>query len=197
MTRDPAVTDRIRSVLVMLGTIGVIAFNYIAAGNRFGPAAWSITDTYPTVFSPAEYAYSIWALIYLGLLAFSIYQLLPANLARFRTVRTLYIFACVLNCGWLFFLLNERVGISLVVILILDGILIFLIREFRFTKNLTEYWILNAPFGLYAGWVAVLTAVTFFAYFISSGIFSSLNLLGIIFVMILAVIAVIIRWRLN
>src|SRR5580765_5775754 len=93
--------DRIRAVLVIVATTATLVFNALAATgyvNGITPAA--ISAKYPTVLTPAGYAFSIWSLIYLGLLAFSIYQILPANLARYRAVRPLYVFSCVLNCSW-------------------------------------------------------------------------------------------------
>src|SRR5688572_22486589 len=91
-------TDRMRSILVLAATIGVIVFNWLAATGRLGSDTGAISDKYPTMLTPAGYAFSIWSLIYLGIIAFSIYQMLPANLSRFRSVRSFYIFSCALNC---------------------------------------------------------------------------------------------------
>src|SRR5215207_597030 len=101
--------DRIRAYLVLAATIGVIAFNWIAATGRLGGVdTGAVSDKYSTLVTPAGYAFSIWSLIYIGLIAFSIYQLLPANITRFRAFRSLYIFTCALNCGWLYFWHAER-----------------------------------------------------------------------------------------
>ncbi|MBA3770315.1 MAG: tryptophan-rich sensory protein, partial [Blastocatellia bacterium] len=95
--------DRLRAVLVLVATAAVIIFNALAASGRlFGVDTGDVSNRYPTVITPAGYAFSIWSLIYLGLVAFSIYQLLPVQLAKFRGVRTMYLLSCVFNCAWLF-----------------------------------------------------------------------------------------------
>src|SRR5688500_4304069 len=94
-------TDKLRSFLVLAATLGVIGFNWIAITGRLGgEETCNISDKYSTLVPTADYAFSIWGLIYLGLVAFSVYQLLPANLVRFRPVRSLYIFCFALNCAW-------------------------------------------------------------------------------------------------
>ncbi|MCA1589919.1 MAG: tryptophan-rich sensory protein, partial [Acidobacteria bacterium] len=110
-------TDRLRSYLVMAATAGTIAFNFIAATGRLGGGVdtGAISDKYPTVVTPAGYAFSIWTLIYVGLVAFSIYQLLPQNLVKFRNVRLLYIISCVLNCTWLYFWQGEQIVVCAVI----------------------------------------------------------------------------------
>src|SRR4051812_41931885 len=112
--------DRMRAVLVIIATAGTIVFNGLAAtGHVNGVTPEVISDRYPTVVTPAGYAFTIWTLIYVGIVAFSVYQILGANLRRFRPVRSLYIFSCLLNCGWIFFWHREQIGVCLVFILAL------------------------------------------------------------------------------
>lgn len=155
-------TDRMRSFLVLAATIGVIVFNWIAATGRLGGRdTGSISDDYQTLVTPAGYAFSIWSLIYLGMLAFSIYQLLPANIARFRSIRSLYILTCALNCGWLYFWQDEQMLICLFVIIALLAGLFFINYQVQNPASLTETWVVKAPFGIYFGWVTAATAVNF------------------------------------
>ena len=73
MAVETSQNDRIRSVLVMLATAGMIAFNALAAtGYVNGITPREISDRYPTVLTPAGYAFSIWTLIYFGLAIFSV-----------------------------------------------------------------------------------------------------------------------------
>src|SRR5688572_884866 len=115
MTEQASGTDRFRSYLVLLATLGTMIFNWIAATGRLNGAPLAhILDKYPTPITPAGYAFSIWSLIYLGLIAFSLFQLLPAHAARFRKVRSLYILTCALNCGWIFMWHSGQIAIGLV-----------------------------------------------------------------------------------
>ena len=88
-----------------------------------GPESWDVE-------LPAGYAFSIWSLIYLSVTAFAIYQLLPANLARFRNVRSMFIVTCVLNCAWIYFWHHQQMAICLVLIIALLASLLFLLVLF-------------------------------------------------------------------
>ena len=155
-------TDRVRSFLVLAATIGTIAFNWLTAVGRLGgitPA--DISEKYPTAITPAGYAFSIWSLIYLGLIAFSIYQILPANLARFRAMRSVYIFSCALNCAWLYFWIGDRPDICFAILFALSITLLFINLYVRRNESLADFWMVKAPFGLYFGWVTEATFVNF------------------------------------
>lgn len=162
MENNATGTDRFRSYLVLAVTVGVIAFNWLAATGRLGGVdTGAISDRYPTLVTPAGYAFTIWSLIYFGLAAFSIYQLLPANLARFRPVRSPYIFASALNCGWLYFWHAEQIVICFAVIMALALVLFFINFILRRPESTTDHWIARAPFELYFGWVTAAALVNF------------------------------------
>jgi uncharacterized membrane protein len=201
MAYETTNTDRIRSFLVLAATIGVLAFNWLAASGRLaGVDTSEVSDRYSTLVTPAGYAFSIWSLIYLGLVAFSIYQLLPANIGRFRAFRSLYIFTCALNCGWLYFWHADQIVICFVIIVALCLTLLainYLIRE---PESLADSWIAKAPFSLYFGWVTAATFVNFAIMLkylrveMSPGAETGL---AVALILLLGVIAVIVRLRLT
>lgn len=199
MTNEPNSRDRMLAVLVIVATIATIAFNGLAAtGYVNGVTPEVISDKYPTVLTPAGYAFTIWSVIYLGMAAFSVYQLLPGNLARFRSVRWIYILSCVLNCAWIFFWQREQIGICLLLITALLGTLIVLLRRFRssdagplFTKTV---------FGIYAGWVTAATLVNLAVFLRYLGVEMPIavrNTLGVVFLAVAAALAVIVRLKLQ
>jgi len=193
--------DRMRSILVLVATIATIAFNGLAATGRVnGVAAEVISDKYPTVLTPAGYAFSIWSLIYLGLLAFSVYQLLPANLLRFRPVRLLYIISCVLNCAWIYFWHREQIGICLLLIVALLMTLIALIVLFRRPGSEGGAIFTKTVFGIYAGWVTAATLVNFTIFLKYSGFEMSATVWtihGVICILLAAFLSVIVRFKLQ
>ncbi len=162
MTDHASLNDKFRSYLVPLATIGTIAFNWLAAVGRVnGVSPDVISDKYPTPITPAGYAFSIWSLIYVGIIAFSIYQLLPANAARFRNIRSLYILTCALNCAWIYMWHSDQIAICFVLIFLLAAVLFLINRKLRKTDGMGEYWFAKAPFGIYFGWVTAATLVNF------------------------------------
>jgi translocator protein len=191
--------DRIRSVLVILATLATIAFNALAAmGYVNGTTPAEVSDRLPTVITPAGYAFSIWSLIYLGLLAFSIYQALPGNLGQFTGVRTLYIASCVLNCAWIYFWHTGYVGVCSILIIALAGVLIYITGSCKVTVSMVEALFAKVTFGLYAGWVTVASLVNVFVYLRSTG--SSMaesQALGIAGVIFATAAAVAVTWKLS
>lgn len=142
-----------RSILVLVATLGVIAFNWMAATGRLaGVTSAEISAKYPTLITPAGYGFAIWTLIYVGLLAFSIYQMLPANVVRFRPLRSVYIFSCALNCAWLYFWHNEQIAICFVILIALCVTLLVINYFLREPETLADNWLAKAPFGIYFGW---------------------------------------------
>lgn len=162
MNNQASGTDRLRSYLVLAATAGTVAFNWLAAAGRIGGATpKEISDKYPTIITPAAYAFSIWSLIYIGLVAFSIYQLLPQNLVRYRGIRSLYILSSALNCGWILFWQSGQIAACFVLILALGVMLLFINCKLNAPRSTAEYWAVKAPFGLYFGWVTAAAIVNF------------------------------------
>lgn len=162
MTDSATGTDRFRAILVLAATIGTIVFNSLAAMGRVGgvtPA--EISAKYQTMITPAGYAFSIWSLIYVGLIAFSIYQLLPSNLAKYRNLRSLYIATAALNCAWIYFWHGDQIAVCFVLIAALAITLFFINLKLRTTDSTAEYWAVKAPFSIYFGWVTAATLVNF------------------------------------
>jgi hypothetical protein len=150
----------LRAVLVVAATAGMILFNALAAARRIGGVTpEQISSLYPTLVTPAGYAFSIWSLIYLGLVAYSVYQLLPSSIDRFSGIRSLYIFSCVLNCAWIYFWHGNQIGFCLVIIATLVVALIILNSQIGELPKLIDSWLVKAPFGLYLGWVTAATLV--------------------------------------
>jgi hypothetical protein len=126
-----------------------------------------ISDKYPTFLTPAGYAFSIWGLIYLGLIVFSLYQALPRNAERFRSIRTIYVLSCVLNCVWIYLWHYEMILACTAVIFAFLGTLVYINLKLRDADSKTEILLAQTPFALYSGWVtvaAILNASIAFVY---------------------------------
>src|SRR5438105_5670416 len=91
MSQNRESSDRTKALLVLIATAGTVVFNGLAAaGYVNGVTPGIISAKYPTVVSPADYAFTIWTLICAGLIAFGVYQFLPSKGERFRGVRSIY-----------------------------------------------------------------------------------------------------------
>lgn len=196
----PNSSDRLRSILVLVATLGTIAFNALAATGRVnGVSPAEISDKYPTVLTPAGYAFSIWSLIYLGLIAFSIYQMLPAHLGRLRRIRSLYILSCVFNCAWIYIWHHDQIALSLVAILLLWGTLLVIAANLRVHRSTADTWLMQGTFGIYFGWVTAASVVNFLVLLaflnIDQGT-GTMQLVGAALILVAALAAVIVRLKL-
>lgn len=194
-------TDTSRSILVIVATLGVIAFNLMAAIGRVNNVTPEIISAkYPTPITPAGYAFAIWSLIYLGLIAFSIYQALPKNVEKFRGIRTLYIASCVLNCGWIYFWHHDMILVCLGLITALLVTLLFINIKLKKPSSYAEYWAASAPFSIYFGWVTAATIVNFAIALTSLGVTMSptaATVFGVACILLAGALAVIVRLKLR
>jgi hypothetical protein len=200
MTTSPRSADRLWAILVLLATVGMIVVNYLAAaGTLNGVTPAQIAERYPTAVTPANYAFSVWVLIYTGLLVFSIYQLLPTNIGKYIQIRSIYIGTCVLNSVWVYFWHHDRITLCFVIILLLCVCLFLINRFLRTSKSPGEYWLVNGPFGIYFGWATAAMLVNFAILMVSwdlpiSG--SAWNIIGVAIVLFAGVLGVFMRIRL-
>jgi hypothetical protein len=154
--------ERIQSYLVVIATAVVLWVNYLATTgglNNIDTAV--ISDKYPTVLTPAGYAFTIWSLIYTGSIAFSIYQLFKLDCVRYRRVRPLYLLSCFLNALWLWLWHHEMLLACLIVIAALFATVLAIAVMFRNTETPMDTLIGRGTFGLYAGWLTAATLVNF------------------------------------
>jgi benzodiazapine receptor len=150
-------------ILNLLATLAVIAFNGLAVSLPLnGISTGEISDMFDVYFVPAGYVFSIWGLIYLALLAFSIYQLLPAQREnpRIQRINILYIVSSIANIGWLiaWHYLSFAVSLVIMLVLLVSLILIYLqLGTGRSKVSGMETLFLRIPFSLYLGWISVAT----------------------------------------
>jgi hypothetical protein len=121
-----------------------------------------ISDRFKVYFVPAGYVFAIWGIVYIGWLAFVIYQFLPAQKQspRLRGLGYLFALSGVFNAAWLFCWQYNYVGLSIIVMLILLGLLIasYLKLDIGCTSvSRAEKWCVDIPLSVYLGWISVAT----------------------------------------
>ncbi len=127
-----------------------------------GQGTGEISDSFQVYFVPAGYVFSIWGLIYLALIGFAVYQILPSQRDNPRLARIGMLFAAssVANIAWIFLWHYERFELTLVamVALLLTLIAIYLRLEIgRSRVPAAERWLLQLPFSIYLAWITVAT----------------------------------------
>lgn len=155
--------DTLRQVLVLIAALATIAFNIAANALPLnGLNTGEISDRFEVFFVPAGYVFSIWGLIYLGLIAYAIYQVLPDQREnpRLRSIGYIFILSCLANIAWLFLWHYEVFDFTLVAMLVLlfSLIAIYLRLDIgRSEVSTAEKWLVHIPFSIYLGWITVAT----------------------------------------
>lgn len=156
-------SDRLRQFLVVFAIISLVVMNYLSNARVFAETTnGDISRKYQTLITPAGYAFAIWGLIFLGLLAFAILQALPAERdnPRFRAAGPWVIVNALGNAVWSPIFNNERIGLALIVILVMFVSLLLVMDNLRIgreTVRKRETWLARVPFSLYFGWLTVAT----------------------------------------
>ena len=155
--------DVVRQVINLLATVVTITINGLANALPInGQTTGEISDRFRVYFVPAGYVFSIWGLIYLALIAFAVYQALPAQRENPHLRRIGYLFAlsCVANSAWIFLWHYEFFELTLVAMfgLLLSLIAIYLRLDIgRVRVSTAEKWLVHIPFSIYLGWITVAT----------------------------------------
>lgn len=143
--------------------IAIITNFYAQTGRINNTTIGEISSNYSNLFTPADYAFSIWGLIYVSLIAFSVFMLHQAftNGKHTQFIKDTSFWFIVANIGsslWVIAWLYEYTGISVVLMFL---ILVKLLKIIL--NNNMEIW--DAPFKviafywwpicLYSGWITV------------------------------------------
>jgi hypothetical protein len=153
--------DTIRQYANLLSVILALTINILASTLPLnGQNTGEISDRFQVYFVPAGYVFAIWGVIYMGWIAFTIFQFRASQKESGRLRRLGYLFAIsnVANAAWLFSWHYKQFGLSVLVMLTLLGLLIA--SYLRLDVNRTsvtraEYWSVDIPFSLYLGWITV------------------------------------------
>ncbi len=167
-------SHQIATISAILGAITVNALSNFFPLNGLSIGAISNTLFGGVLVTPANYAFAIWGVIYLGLIAFGIYQVAPAQRdnVRLQKVRSPIIAASLLQILWVFAFQGRLFWLSVVVMI---GILLSLIAAFLQLRTVDdrisrdEKWLIQIPVSVYFGWITVATVVNIASAFYDSG----------------------------
>lgn len=119
----------------------------------------AISDSFKVYFVPAGYVFSIWGIIYIGLLAFNAFVLKSRSNRLTNQILIAAIVSNIANSVWIFLWHYNQPVISVLAMLVLLISLIYIYLNFNSRKDLTknEYYFVKIPFSIYLGWISVAT----------------------------------------
>lgn len=155
--------DTLRQVAVIISVIATLIVNGLANALPLnGLNTGQISDRFDVYFVPAGYVFSIWGVIYLGLIAFTIFQALPSQREnpRLRSTGWWIVLGGLANIVWLFLWHYEQFPPTLIAMLTLLASLIITYMRMGIGRTpvpAAEKWAAHLPFSIYLGWITVAT----------------------------------------
>lgn len=164
-------------ILNILSVLIAIWTSYYVNAQEDGSSMKDISGKYDNLLTPAGYAFSIWGLVYLGLILFSVFQLADfftkkVNTDFVKEIGGWFILANLANAAWVIAFTNDHVGLSMIIMCLI----FFALLKIVLNLNL-ERW--DAPFitiamiwwpvSLYFGWINVALIANASAYLTSLG----------------------------
>jgi benzodiazapine receptor len=142
--------------------IATVVVNSLAGSTTVlnGKNTAEISDTYPTLITPAGYVFSIWGVIYVLLAAFVVFQVLPSQKQKpfQKEIGGLFILSSIFNVVWLFLWQYEYITVSVALMFALLATLIAIYLRLnigRASVPTRERLAVHLPFSVYLGWITI------------------------------------------
>lgn len=156
-------SDLFRQLIIIFAVVITIFVNALATSLPLNnQTTGEISDRFPTLFVPAGYVFSIWGVIYLGLIAYAVYQALPSQRTNptLRAIGGWFLLSSLANSLWIFCWHYNQFGLSLALMIVLLISLIMIYRRLAADNGLISRaarWCVYVPFSIYLAWVCVAT----------------------------------------
>ncbi|MEJ2887081.1 hypothetical protein [Actinomycetospora aeridis] len=157
------VGDRVRAGALLLGAVLQVVAGGLGGSGAFGLSVGVVARENTTVVMPVPAAFSIWGLVYAGLLVLAVRQVLPGQPQRavHRATGWWLVASAVFNAGWILAFSAQAVVLAQVIIVSL--LVVLAVSLARLTalpaEGAGDRLMLHGPVALYAGWVSVATVV--------------------------------------
>ena len=150
--------------IVITAFLLMIYVNYLSGAGKINDiSAGGVSGKYPTLFTPAGFTFSIWGLIYLFNLFFSLrlfWKGVKSNWSKgYNSLSVYFILTCILNISWIYSWHYDKISLS---VLLMLGLLITLILLYqnvseKHFQSVWSYLSTYTPISLYLGWICIAT----------------------------------------
>jgi hypothetical protein len=164
--------DGWRLVALIAVFVNVI-FNYVSLTNVIAlPSMEDVAHRFSSLFTPHDYAFSIWGLIYFTFIVYAIYQATPSRSEDplCRNLAKPFAIVNLLAVAWIVVFRMQLMWLSVGVIVTMLVLSIYMLVLSRDAVLRDEYsnWV-SLPFSLLAGWLSVATISNFSTAFVFVG----------------------------
>ena len=154
-----------RTTLPILNTVILavtLVSNYLSNALPYnGITTGEIANKWEVLFKPAGYVFSIWGIIYLGLLAFIVYQFITEKKENdfVERIGIWFIINGIANSLWLVVWHYEIYWLSMLIMLAILYSLIEIYTRLNagMAASNAERFLVRTPFSIYLAWICVAT----------------------------------------
>ena len=162
-------------ISVAIGYVAMIVVNFLANYLPIGGVTTGeASDSFANLFAPAGVTFSIWGLIYVLLLGYTIYQFgfgkthkTKQQENRFASINTYFLLSSIANIAWIFAWHYGVIWLSVIIMLTMLVCLIKIadvINKEQYTAR--ETILIRLPFSVYFGWITVATIANITVFFV-------------------------------
>jgi benzodiazapine receptor len=145
------------AVLIMNTVVNILPLNGVTTGQ--------VSDSYPNLFTPPGYVFSIWGVIYILAIVFVIYQARPSQRSEpyLTQIGFLYIISALANIFWLL-IFHYSYGVPQLFVVSLVPMTVLLLCLFAIYQRLgvgkrgvsrNQKLAVHLPMSVYLGWISL------------------------------------------
>jgi hypothetical protein len=170
--QERCMNDRLRQIIVLVFAIAQATIGLVS-NDWFQPNVGEVSDGFENPFTPAGITFAVWGYLYVAVIAYGIYQVLPSQRERALHRRTggWVALGCAASTLWppvfsmvgLFGTPEFRLGplwSSVLLIVILTVSLMVVVQQIRRlheTMTNRDHWLVALPLFSYLAWASVAT----------------------------------------
>lgn len=148
-------------LILFLISLGV---NYLGASGAINNMSQKdVSLKYTTLITPANFAFSIWGLIYSLIFITLVYFIIKSNDIKIsrgiEIISPLFIITCIFNIFWIISFSYELIALSSIFILAILISLMLLIEKINKFRDEISKNLLGLTFTLYASWVFIASII--------------------------------------
>ena len=144
----------------------VLVVNGFFSLGWLGKSVKAISDERKTVLTPTALTFFIWIIIYSLQIAFVVFAYIAYPDTLVESIGFYYLVLSILNILWVVAWCFERIELCGIIITGMLGVVFQIYSMFGISyfqgENQIKFWLYNAPFSMYFGWLCVAAVLNFF-----------------------------------
>lgn len=145
--------------------MNIISVHFPLEGRTVG----DVSDLYPNYFTPADYTFSIWPLIYILIAVFIVNSFKRNDAAYIHDLKRIgyaFVLSCAFNILWLYFWALQLIGQAMLMMLGLWAVLVWIYVKLAINQSRE---VIRFPFRVYLAWVAASIIANYNIFLIDAG----------------------------